>query len=207
MSTRKDISSELSDISKTVAELPFKPVFTVPDGYFDEFPLKMMEKIRETEDLDVDSELEMISPLLASLNRKTPFTVPEGYFSQLEPQMEQAPAKVVVMHKTSRLRIWWAAAAITAVLGFFSWFYIINSNNNSEGLKAVSFSISAELPTLSETEISSYLEATPEPIQIEPISLAGVQEADLDAIMNEISESELQQFINENPTFQIENMN
>ncbi|HLO82060.1 MAG TPA: hypothetical protein VK166_13925 [Chitinophagaceae bacterium] len=209
MSAREEISSELSKISKTVAELPLMPVFTVPEGYFDGFPAKLLEKIRKTEELDVVSELEQISPLLASISRKTPFSVPDGYFSQLEqllPQNEQLPAKVVTMLQPAKLRIWWAAAAVTAILGFFAWFYIIN--NNRIGIDGPALvNVNAELPKISETEINSYLATTPEPIQIEPLSLAGVQEADFDAIMNDITESELQQFINENPTLQIENMN
>jgi hypothetical protein len=211
MSAREEISSELLIISKTVAELPFKPVFTVPDGYFDGFPAKMMEIIRETEELDVVPELEKISPLLASISRKTPFSVPDGYFSNLEqellPPKDQAPARVITMLQPATGRIWWAAAAVIAILGFFTWFYIINNNNDVENAGSALININAELPNISESEINSYLATTPEPIQIEPLSLAGVHEADFDAIMNDINESELQQFINDNPTLQIENMN
>jgi hypothetical protein len=103
-------------------------------------------------------------------------------------------------------RIWWAAAAVIAILGFFTWFYTVN-NNDVENAGLAQVNIKTELPNISESEINSFLATTPEPIQIEPLSLAGVQEADFDAIMNDINESELQQFINDNPTLQIENMN
>ncbi|HEX5667168.1 MAG TPA: hypothetical protein VFX73_00125 [Chitinophagaceae bacterium] len=211
MTDRKEISSELSAISNTVAELPFKPVFTVPEGYFHEFPEKLMKMIREEENSDVRSELEQISPLLASLERKTPFTVPDGYFSQLEhdllPEKEHIPAKVVEMYRPGRLRVWYSAAAVTAILGLFTWFYLANNGNETVQPETVAVNLNAELPQVSETEINSYLATIPENIQVEPLSLAGVEEADFDEILNEINENELQQFINENPAFKIDNMN
>jgi hypothetical protein len=73
MSDRRDILTELSSISTVVAELPFEPVFTVPDGYFDEFPDKLMKMVQNERELDVKSELQNLSPLLASLDRKTFF--------------------------------------------------------------------------------------------------------------------------------------
>lgn len=211
MPDRKEILSELSMISNTVAELPFKPVFTVPEGYFDQFPEKLMKTIREEEKSDVRSELEQLSPLLASLERKMPFSVPDGYFSQLEqdllPEKEHTPAKVVEMYRPQRLRMLYAAAAVTAIIGFFTWFFVINNNNEPVQPESVVVNMNSELPMVSESEISSYLATTPENIPLEPLSLAGVEEADFDEIMNEINENELQQFINENPTFKIENMN
>jgi hypothetical protein len=211
MPDRKEILSELSIISNTVAELPLKPVFTVPEGYFDQFPEKLMKTIREEDKSDVRSELEQISPLLASLERKTPFSVPDGYFSQLEhdlmPEKEHSVAKVVEMHRPGKLRVMFAAAAVTAILGIFTWFYLMNDGNETALPETVAVNLNSELPQVSETEISRYLATTPENIQVEPLSLAGVEETDLDEIMNEINENELQQFINENPAFKIENMN
>jgi hypothetical protein len=211
MPDRKEILSELSIISNTVAELPFKPVFTVPEGYFDQFPEKLMKMIREDDKSDAKSELELISPLLASMERKMPFSVPDGYFSQLEqdlmPEKEQSTAKLVEMYRPGRIRVWYAAAAVTAILGLFTWLYLVNNGNVTGQPETVAVNLNSELPQVSESEISRYLATIPENIQVEPLSLAGVEEADFDEIMNEINENELQQFINENPAFKIDNMN
>lgn len=213
MSDRKNILLELSSISPTVAELPFKPVFTVPERYFLEFPDKLMKMIRETEGTDLKSELEQISPLLASLERKTPFSVPDGYFSQFErdlmPNMELKlpPTKVVHMYRPGKLRLLYAAAAITAILGFFTWFYLINNENETVQPETLAVNVNTELPKVSENEINNYLSTIPENILVEPLSLAGVEEADFEEIMDQINENELQQFINENPALKLENMN
>jgi hypothetical protein len=226
MSDRKEISTELLTISPALADIPFQPVFAVPAGYFDDFPLKMVEMIKKEEKSGVLAELETISPLLASLDRKNPFTVPDGYFSALEKDLgsamvsqklvdEQAPeignptqhplAKVVKLGQPGRLRVLYAAASIVALLGFFTWFFVVNNSSPTEGKFAVN--IYSELPKLSATEMANYLETAPVELNLEPLSLAGVEEADLDEIMKEINEAELQQFINENPVLLEKNMN
>jgi len=222
MSDRKEILTELLTISPTLAEVPFKPVFAVPAGYFDDFPSKMVEMIKKEEESGVVAELESISPLLASLDRKNPFTVPEGYFTTLEKNLgsvmteakdlsgiekpaQKEQAKVVRFSQPGRLRILYAAASIVAILGIFTWFFAMN-NNVATGPTAI-VNINTELPKVSANEMASYLESVPEDLDLEPISLAGVEEADLNAIMDQINEAELQQFINENPGLQENNMN
>ena len=226
MSDRKEISTELLTISPALADIPFQPVFAVPAGYFDDFPSKMLEMIKKEEKSGVLAELESISPLLASLDRKNPFTVPDGYFSALEKDLgsamvfeklvdDQVPeigkpaqqplAKVVKLGQPNRLRVLYAAASIVALLGFFTWFFVVNNSSSSEGKVAVN--IYSELPKLSATEMANYLETAPVDLNLEPLSLAGVEEADLDEIMKEINEAELQQFINENPVLLEKNMN
>jgi hypothetical protein len=222
MSDRKEILTELLTISPTLAEVPFKPVFAVPAGYFDDFPSKMVKMIKKEEKSEVFAELESISPFLASLDRKNPFTVPEGYFTTLEKGLGSAlseskglpenenpvqkqQAKVVKFSHPGRLRILYAAASIVAILGIFTWFFAMN--NDAANGPTATVNINSELPKVSANEMASYLELIPEDPDVEPISLAGVEEADLNEIMDEINEAELQQFINENPGLQENNMN
>ena len=222
MSDRKEILTELLTISPTLAEVPFKPVFAVPAGYFDDFPSKMVEMIQKEEELGLVAELESISPFLASLDRKNPFTVPEGYFSTLEKDLgslptegknvsekeipvQQKQAKVIKLSQPGRLRILYAAASIVAILGILTWFFAMNNDPGTGPVATVN--VNAELPQVSDNEMASYLESVPEELDLEPISLAGVEEADLDEIMDGINEAELQQFINENPVLQENNMN
>ncbi len=59
------------------------PFTLPPDGYFDGFAEKMLDRIRAGSATSVDDELSSISPLLKSISRNTPFSVPEGYFEEL----------------------------------------------------------------------------------------------------------------------------
>jgi hypothetical protein len=225
MPDRKEILTELSTISPALADIPLTPVFTVPTGYFEDFSSKMVEMIKKQENSGVKDELETISPLLASIERKNPFSVPEGYFDALEKDLksgwmldrpvgassekeeltERPMAKVIPIRRTGNLRILYAAAGIVALLGLFTWFFALDNNPETGGTAAVN--INSELPKVSAKEMATYLETLPEDLNLEPLSLAGVEEADLNEIMNEINESELQQFINENPGLLEKNMN
>jgi hypothetical protein len=73
------------------------------------------------------------------------------------------------------------------LLGVFTWFFKMN-NEPAPG-STVAVNISSELPKVSATEMANYLESIPEELNLEPISLAGVEEADLNEIMNEINEA------------------
>jgi hypothetical protein len=134
--------------------------------------------------------------------------MPEKQLSAARPENENPAPKQpgkVINFGAGRLRVLYAAASIVALLGFFTWFFVMNNRPGTGPTAAVN--INSELPKVSANEMAIYLESVPEDLNLEPISLAGVEEADLDEIMNEINESELQQFINENPGLQENNMN
>jgi hypothetical protein len=207
MLKKADISSELKAISPVVEKLPIEPVFTVPEGYFAQFPEKLMQRIRKEENQDVSAELEEISPLLAArLTRKMPFTLPDGYFSEtiLPTAAEKPQAPVLPMYPVKRNRILYAAAAMAALVGLFSLFYLVN-HNQQEALPTVN--VSAELPKLNASELNSYLLTSPDDDQAEPLSLAGLEEIDFESLIDEVNDKELSEFLIENPSLRIETLN
>lgn len=209
MSTSKDIFSELKNISPAVAEIPALPVFTVPEGYFDQFPSKMMDLVKKNDRSEVEAELESISPVLAGLEKKNPFTIPEGYFSSTVipiPDLEPKTAKLVGFNPRPRFRTLMAAASIIGVLGLGTWLFLMTQPSETR-INDSTLNINSELPKLSANEMTNYLDSLPEEINLEPISLAGVEDIDLDKVMENINESELEQFIKENPGFTEKNMN
>ena len=60
-----------------------KPVFTVPEGYFDHFATSVLAKVKQTEAGSVSDELSALSPFLAAIPKKTPYSTPENYFTEL----------------------------------------------------------------------------------------------------------------------------
>ncbi len=208
MLDRIHIINELNTLSPVVAKLPFSPVFTVPEGYFTQFPEKLMQKIKKQGDSEVVSELEEISPLLASLQRKTPFSVPDGYFSDfsstLYPESEIQTAPVISMVRAKRMKIFYAAAAIAAIVGLSSLFFAMNDHKPTIQDQV---NVVAELPKLDVSEMNLYLQSSPEFVQAEPLSLAGLEDIDFEGVINDLNDEELKQFVNENPSLHIENMN
>src|SRR5437016_4911116 len=53
------------------------PALSVPEGYFEGFASRMMDKIRASEPAGEAGEL---SPLLSRIGKNMPYQVPEGYF-------------------------------------------------------------------------------------------------------------------------------
>jgi hypothetical protein len=82
MNSRNAIQEELKELSSF---LPYdkQPVFTVPQGYFENFAASVWSRLNSQHPMDSADELAELSPVLAAIPRKMPFTVPENYFSEL----------------------------------------------------------------------------------------------------------------------------
>lgn len=207
MLNRTDILSELHAISPVVEKLPISPVFTVPKGYFTQFHEILIQRIRKEEYHNVSAELETISPLLAAkLTKKMPFSLPKGYFSDaiLPPSTETAVAPVVHMFPSKRTRVLYAAAAVTALVGLFSLFFLIGNNEKNH---TPALHVSAELPKMNSTELNTYLLNSPDDVPEDPLPLAGLDEVDVETLINEVNDKELYEFLTENPSLRSESLN
>src|SRR5215211_6107060 len=82
MKTRIPIQNELKELNSSLPPEKGPEIYSVPDGYFENFAASVLLKIRGGQD-SVQEELESIAPFLAGIPRKTPFSVPENYFAQV----------------------------------------------------------------------------------------------------------------------------
>lgn len=87
MSTNKHIQDELRELNSTLPSDAKKPVFSVPENYFENFAASVLLKIKEEAAVSAADELTSLSPLLAGLSKKMPFEVPENYFSTLDSEV------------------------------------------------------------------------------------------------------------------------
>ncbi|ULQ56346.1 hypothetical protein KJS94_16980 [Flavihumibacter rivuli] len=76
MNQAEQIQQELEMISKLVAQQPRQLPYSVPEGYFDAFPLQMIGHLRQ----DGNAVASGNSPKAVN---DAPFSVPEGYFDNL----------------------------------------------------------------------------------------------------------------------------
>ena len=81
MNSRPTIQQELKDLSSFLPHDIEQPVFTVPDGYFENFAASVWLKLRSQHLQTPDDELTELSSVLAAIPKKNPYTVPENYFS------------------------------------------------------------------------------------------------------------------------------
>ena len=81
MNSRPTIQQELKDLSSFLPHDLEQPVFTVPDGYFENFAASVWLKLRSQHLQTPHDELTELSEVLAAIPKKNPYTVPENYFS------------------------------------------------------------------------------------------------------------------------------
>lgn len=82
MNSRNTIQEELKALNSNLPPLE-KPVFSVPDGYFENFAASVLLKLKAETAATAPDELAGLSPVLAGLSRKMPLSVPENYFASL----------------------------------------------------------------------------------------------------------------------------
>ena len=136
-----DITRELEGISPAVANLDPVMPYTVPVGYFEQLPEKMLALVSKTA---AAAETRDLSPLLASLKDKPTFSLPEGYFEQQlavvqerlhpsgsgEEMDDNAPAKVITLHRRLNWPRMAVAATVTVMLAFATWYFTSTPGQN-----------------------------------------------------------------------------
>lgn len=203
MRGKSDIQVELESLSKQVSEIPVTQVFTVPEGYFDQLPDQILDRIRAM-DADHAEELASLSPLLAGISRKMPMQVPDGYFDEVKApvvQEERAPARVIPMstNRFSRLAV---AASIVAILGIGAWLF--TRDQPDPGM--MDLSINKELPKVSEKEMDEFLSGMPDISIPEPIVGTG-NPGEAEEMMRDIDEEGLKDFLADQPEITPLNLN
>jgi len=113
----EDMETELS--ARISAErFQSKNVFSVPEGYFESLEGSILQKIKAGEQETAAEEIRSISPVLADIGNRNIFTVPQGYFEQLNfVAQETTQAKIIRMNPARSVFRYAAAAVITGLLG------------------------------------------------------------------------------------------
>lgn len=107
MDSRKYIQDELRELNSTLPSHVKEPVFSVPEGYFENFAASVLARIKEETAVSAADELASLSPLLAGLPKKMPYDIPQNYFSTLSDdvpaliQEDELPAILAAHPKTN----------------------------------------------------------------------------------------------------------
>jgi hypothetical protein len=124
----------------------------MPEGFFTQFPEKMMERVRWEE------ELNAIAPLLADISRKPVYAVPEGYFEQFKVEPNEEKTKVLRMPVWRKIISYAAAAAVAGVLVTGAFLY--TDTKPAESFDVAYYSkvdVQAALNKLPEEALQQYL--------------------------------------------------
>lgn len=171
----EDITNELKAISPIIAEINNENVFQVPSGFFNEFPGKMIIRLKTDEilsaDLSANEEIKQLSPLLASLKEKSSFSVPVEYFgtfsNEITGQIHEISTETPVINIKAGSGRWvrYAIAALIAgVVAAGSLLIFKEQQNNgfsglrSNGGQAETSSVLTHIP---DQDLTDYLSSEP----------------------------------------------
>lgn len=90
MTNRNIILTELNELDSTLGNVSPQNLYSVPYGYFEGLPTRIMNRIKALEAADAKEELEYLSPLLSSISKETPYSVPDNYFQSLNESISYA---------------------------------------------------------------------------------------------------------------------
>ncbi|GEP95628.1 hypothetical protein [Chitinophaga cymbidii] len=197
----KDIRNEIREVAPGLGTLGSSPDFSVPGGYFEEFPGKLMARIHAMEASEaVTAELAEVSPLLAAAPRQSPFSVPDNYFESLtrevsDRKFEGTPGRVVKMSR--RLRLYKKCLVAAAIAGAVSVGAVLLSKQFSTN------SLDKQIAQLSDQEIIDYLQFRTDAFDTESIFANAVLDDDTDnmpdiALPEELSTEEIDAILEEN---------
>ena len=176
----ESVQEELKILSPAIAAISKENIFEVPQGYFNALPISVLNKINQAE--SVHEELKALSPAIAAIGKENIFEVPQDYFKTLQQnilQTIQPAAKVIYMQRRSSLLKYAAAAMLTGALALGVYKYsdkavvstqiavvenvkpaatITLDPSIEKGKSMDDKQFSESLNTLSEEEITQYLE-------------------------------------------------
>lgn len=152
---------------------------------------------------EIQEELEEIGSVLARIPRTNPYSPPpDGYFEQLTATMLQEVRQAKLVPLVARRSVWRmaAAAAIAGFLVLGGWLYL---EKHSPGTNEVVADASI-LPTLqkniqqvSDSEMVNYVEGNDIVDPDEVSSTVPIKEEDLNLVFADVSDQELQQYLDQ----------
>ncbi len=201
----KSVAEELQSLSPFLSKLNKKTPFSLPDNYFKELADNAMAGAKAVE--FVNDELENLSPLLSGLKNKNVYETPAEYFENfstlvLDKIKTQQPAKVIsIGKKTNWLK--YAAAAVVIGLIATSTVFIFKGKNatpNFSYAKIDDKQLNDSLQNTNDDDISSYMQSHSISMSDVNNSVASLDanDNDDDDMLADVSDNELQQYVEQN---------
>ncbi len=190
-------TDELGYLSTVMNSIPKETPFSVPAGYFDGLEERIMQGIRESEDYrTAKEELESISPLLSGLNKQMLYTVPGGYFENLSPEINTKP-EVKIVSITSRR--WFRYAVAAMVVGIIALGGLLFLNKKSvDPNKNPDEWVAKNVKKVNTDKLDDFIKlADEESSTKEVIAAKDEKPNEIKELMKDVSEKEIQQFLNE----------
>ncbi len=200
------IKEELTTTSlPNASPIPFR----VPEGYFDDLPNIIINKLNKSDyrQNEVFEELATIAPLLSSLNKEMMYKVPQNYFDTLIIKIAEAPKKEGVLETLPLLSKMFRYAVAAAIIGIVVLgTYIFTGNKKGENVPTIATTTSnipVEVNKLSEKEIADYLDNSTLVFDVNSINQGAIEEINVRDYIKNISDEDIRRYLEENEQPQI----
>ena len=191
MKDQHQISLEITSLSSVVAGLPKNSPFQAPDGYFTNFPDKILDQIKSQ-----DIEIEQLSPLLQTLKQENPFSIPPDYLTKFNVAAPQSETKVIPLFGVKQVLKYAVAAAVIGIIATFAALFLSNEQTDTIAKSTAETKISTDAfaQYLSETEELEKNEIET-PIEDMQSLLVQMDASLVSEILKEIPENEISTYI------------
>lgn len=178
---------ELAILSPLLNSIKRATPYQLPEGYFEGLEKTGVPGLQPQE------ELEQLSPLLSGLNKQMPYQVPEGYFTRLDHSTvtEKAPARLISINR-SWLR--YAAAAVFITFITVSGFFYLNRKTTLPA-ESATITVKKLVDDVSTDELNEFIEATDNTAPL--VATAGSSANEIKELMKNVSDKEIQDFLND----------
>lgn len=191
MKGQPDISSEMKAISNIVAGLPKNMPLQVPEGYFSQFSVTLLQRIESQE-----TEKENLSPLLQNLRKQNPFSIPTNYLTDFKVPVPATETNVVRLYNIKTVLKYAAAAAVIGIIVTFATLFSGNETINAVAKSTDETKISSDAFALylSETEDLNENELE-DPIEDTQSLLVQMDAGLVSEMLKEIPENDISSYI------------
>ncbi len=197
---REDAKDETNLISPLLGGIKRTTPFSVPEGYFSSLERNLTKLVA------AESEHLSVSPMALSESKGSatkPETVVLPKSVSVEATGENVSGRVISISPARQVYRFAMAAAVAGIIGLSAWFYV----HQEEEKPVAQVNINAELPKVSEKEMSEFLLTAPDMPQAETLQLAGLENLDIEEMLKDVNENELKEYVKDEQVLMPEKMN
>jgi hypothetical protein len=192
-----NVKDELAYLSPLLNSISKETLYSVPAGYFDDWEERVIQGIRNSKDFQtVKEELEIASPLLNGINRQMPYNVPQGYFENLKAEVNAKPEIKIVSITSRRWFRYATAAVVVGIIALCGLLFLnkksVDPNNNPDEW------VAKNVKKVNTDKLDDFIKlADEESSTKEPAASKDEMPGEIKELMKDVSEKEIQQFLNE----------
>lgn len=210
--------NELQEIAPALIPLKQLPTYMVPEGYFDEFPIRVLKGVQHGSGIQSVPEgyFESFSQRLIQRIHVVeggvlengskidlPYQAPQNYFETLPGVVtDKVSPKVIKMFLRSRVIKYASAAVVAGLIGIALYLGVNSNSSNDPSLNFAANiiknnSYESVLNDLSEDEIVQFLEASGEDLTAAMVGQSALEESLPDPLDYILDESTLDDFLSD----------